>query len=628
MSNRFPWLGALLFYSLLVYAGLLLFSVNYLPIVPGLDPSWAFALNQFAHGPELFGRDLILTYGPLAYLAVPQHVGQNIQIAAWVHVLVWSVLMYLLLMLWESGQKFGAFIFTVSLVLSNRLYYHYWDYFLDVVVIVALLLLMRKPASISVLIIVAAVTGLTFLVKFTAFILAILLFGVYLISRGLRIQHVGIRERALLLLVIVSGPLFYLIYNPSLMDLAGYLRGSLAMSSGYSEAMSMPVTADLGWRAAILCGALALCAGVFAARRWLSPAGAVMILIAEWVAFKHGYVRSEPTHAGLFFCFMILLLGFCLAQMNFTLRRAAVCGAIFAAFSGYALQGASQGWGVTSRDWWSPGFNLAQAGRLLHWRQTARMLDQINDDTFRGANVMDYLGTLKHSRVLFFPWEVSNGSRGAFTTVPLYATQAYSAYTHFLDEQSAKHIAEASPAIDYVLFEWGSVDRRNPFLDVPMTWNELFRHFIPASARGDVLLLHRRPSPLPVAFHAIAQAACPFETWTAVPARNTPVALSLDLHQTLTGKAITTLFQLDAINMEVQTRSGLSVEMRFPPGVVQSPFPINYLPLNGPILTTLWNENLVADPIVRLRLTGPGLRQMACGGMQFYDVTGTQIRVL
>lgn len=108
-SLRIP--GSVAFYLLLGYAGLLLFSVNYTAVVPGLDSSWVFALNHFAHGPELFGRDLVFTYGPLGFLAVPQNIGSNLVLAAAVHIGVWCLLLYLLLLLWEAGSRAGALFF-------------------------------------------------------------------------------------------------------------------------------------------------------------------------------------------------------------------------------------------------------------------------------------------------------------------------------------------------------------------------------------------------------------------------------------------------------------------------------------------------------------------------------------
>jgi hypothetical protein len=39
-------------------------------------------------------------------------------------------------------------------------------------------------------------------------------------------------------------------------------------------------------------------------------------------------------------------------------------------------------------------------------------------------------------------------------------------------------------------------------------------------------------------------------------------------------------------------------------------------------------RNEVLDPIASIRISGPGLDHLSCGGYQFYDVDGTQIHIL
>jgi len=156
-----------------------------------------FALNRFAHGPELFGKDLVSTYGPPGYLAVPQHLAPNLGIAVAVHVAVWCLFLYLLLLLWESGSKAGSLFFVVGLICSNRLHFYYWDYLLSAMAILALLLLLKRPESVSLLVIFAALAGLSFLVKFTGFMLAMLLLTIYAASLLVQWRTVAAPKRVL-----------------------------------------------------------------------------------------------------------------------------------------------------------------------------------------------------------------------------------------------------------------------------------------------------------------------------------------------------------------------------------------------------------------------------------------------
>ena len=398
--------------------------------------------------------------------------------------------------------------FLAGLICSSRLYFYYWDYLLSAVLLLALLLLLRKPGRISILCIVAVIAGLSFLIKFTGFILAMLLAAIYSGSRLLEWKSTGRLERILLGVALASGPIAYLVYNPSVAELFRYMRSSWNLASGYSAAMSLPVEADLLWKAALLASVLAASIITALWQKWISPTGAAMVAVTAWVAFKHGYVRNDPAHAATFFCFAILIFAFLLAQMDYTRVRLAVCGFLFAAFAVFALQAASEPRSIWTSYWWSPANNLTQAFQLVQWNQATRKLENTSTDAFRTARVNDYASVIRNSRVLFFPWEVSYGMRGEFHTVPLFALQGYSAYTHFLDEQSANHIRDATPPIDFVLLEWESIDSRNMLLDVPAIWNALYSIFVPVSSNGDTILLKHRAHPLHVTFREIHANAC------------------------------------------------------------------------------------------------------------------------
>ena len=48
---------------------------------PGIDPGWQWAANQAADAGLVFGRDIVFTYGPLAFLMVPLDVSSNLLVA-------------------------------------------------------------------------------------------------------------------------------------------------------------------------------------------------------------------------------------------------------------------------------------------------------------------------------------------------------------------------------------------------------------------------------------------------------------------------------------------------------------------------------------------------------------------
>ncbi len=71
-----PLRAALCAYSILIAVPLRSHSVQ-----PGLDGSWAYALNVFATLGLVHGRDVAFTYGPWGHLAFPMPGGPPLWLA-------------------------------------------------------------------------------------------------------------------------------------------------------------------------------------------------------------------------------------------------------------------------------------------------------------------------------------------------------------------------------------------------------------------------------------------------------------------------------------------------------------------------------------------------------------------
>ncbi|MBC8120620.1 MAG: hypothetical protein H7Y22_02140, partial [Gemmatimonadaceae bacterium] len=74
------WFKGKLEYAALLPAILYIF-LAFLPLpqgpVPGLDPSWQYALSWAAGEGLSFGRDIVFTYGPFSYLLVGRATAEN-----------------------------------------------------------------------------------------------------------------------------------------------------------------------------------------------------------------------------------------------------------------------------------------------------------------------------------------------------------------------------------------------------------------------------------------------------------------------------------------------------------------------------------------------------------------------
>src|SRR5271165_3240460 len=321
------WLPAS-FYCLLAYAALLLLPTFYKGVIPGLDESLCFALNHFVHTQFKFGPDMIRTYGPLGFIPMPQPV--NLMVALAIKATVWLVLLWQLVAIWRSGRHFAAVILVLGLIASNKAFFYYWDYLVAATILVVLLRMLLDQMDYGGLALLSVLLAITFLVKFTAFTMSAACLAVYSTSlaRTSRCADRPLRIAATAA-VFLAGPLAYLIYNPSLYGLFLYPKGAFNVASGYAAAMSLPtdpLNAKLGTIVCTIFGGSV----VYAVwRRHVTLRGAGIVLVAMWVAFRHGFVRSGPSYAAVFCSLAIFLFTVLLAQMDFRHRDTKILTAVF-----------------------------------------------------------------------------------------------------------------------------------------------------------------------------------------------------------------------------------------------------------------------------------------------------------
>jgi hypothetical protein len=74
--------------------------------------------------------------------------------------------------------------------------------------------------------------------------------------------------------------------------------------------------------------------------------------------------------------------------------------------------------------------------------------------------------------------------------------------------------------------------------------------------------------------------------------------------------------------MEVRTASGQLKKFRVPPDVLSSPIVLNQLPFNLQQALAFWQGTPIEDPIVKVRLTGPGLNDFQAARWEFFDMNG------
>jgi hypothetical protein len=612
---------ALIFIALLCYAAALTLPIEYTAASIGLDASWAFGLNYIAARNLTFGKDVLFTYGPLGYIAMPHNIGINLAIATAVRLLVWLVILWQLVVIYRNGLRgrAHAFVYVTAVVAANKVLIALPEYMFIVLLILLVHRLFENPHRTFGLILLAVTVSFLCLFKFSAYIvslaIAITYAGWRLLSNRFQLRII---ELVLLALAIVGGPLAFLAYEPSWSSLRAYFHGSMQFAIGYSEVMSLPTPSKAAFfllaLTAIFCAAL----GYAAAKRLISIFPAMLAVILYFFAFKHGFVRSDEGHLVPFYAFSFVLFAYLLCQLTVGLRQAAGYGLGYLVFGIICMAaiGAIPG---RRASWWSPREVLQKTSLLTDWNEIGRRLDVITTQSIDLTRLIpSYLPLISGRRVTILPYELSYGATGQVDLEPAYVLQSYSAFTNWLDLRMADRF-RTRDSIDYVLLEWKTVDNRHPAFDTPATWASLYENYQPVSHTANDLLLARRAKPVLASLQEISTTIVEPGAWVEVPRRNHAVSATISMPLTSKGRVVRTVKKIGAVYIHCEVESGLHLRFRVPPDVLQYPFMINAVGTNAASMWDIWREGRSHDRVVRIKLTGEGVEMYRTPAIAFFE---------
>jgi len=554
-------------------------------ILPGLDPSWLLGVN-LAHVQKLVpGKDIIWTYGPLSYLSlpVPGLAGMYPVLFYKLGVyLVWCVALIRLSLLATVRIRFwvipllGIVALIDPFICSDHLPIAIFTWSL-------LVLLDRSPIwRTAGLPLLAFLAGLACLVKANSGVAAICLFGVVLavvIFQSLPLSRTMRWTVALALLLLpFSMVLLYTAETGSAASFPAFVRNSLEVASGYSEAMSIN-----GPYAQLLLAVIGV--GVlFLVLPWLERSPRILIgylpaLVYVFFAFKSGMVRQD-SHAADFGLQLALAALF---PLVFARRKlflgAAICFQI--AFLFFSYRQTMMIWpqtGAIARSrlsliGYSPYFR-----QFLHWPSTWAALEQEGQRNLEPLRVGPEMQAAVGKRPIeALVWNVALVAANHWNWRPRPVFQSYAAYTPRLDLLNAAHL-QYGPAADFAVVRWDDIDGRHPFLETPLSWRTQLDLYDTVMTEASLLLLGRRAT---TRFQAVQQLRSQTSSWersVTVPESADPIMVSAHIHRSLAGKLRGLLFRSNPIWFIVTRKSGNSERYRalranFADGVIINEFP-------------------------------------------------------
>jgi dolichol-phosphate mannosyltransferase len=406
----------------------------------GLDESWNAAVNLANQNDLDFGKDVIFTYGPLGFLAVPQLYYPSLAVLAAAYVAITHAAVCVLLV-WAARRTFGVVLAVLIAYVAARTVTEPTSRFLVVAVFIVCVSLLRTGGRTALNRVIAAVggalTGVELLIRLDIGLSMIVLFAATLVmirpGRYLNLAVYGVGLLAAFVLGWVAAGQSFSAVGP-------FLDQSLQIASGYTDAMGID-DPNRAWEypAALVVLAIAVAAAAIGTRAWPPSArvkAAVLSALFVFISFKHGFVRHDGLHSVGFFAAMFAgLLAFTwpVERRREALVALGTALVAFLAASGFGWQRfdpidttslAVDDVGTLVGD------RFGGVGRSRLWLQALYGVDPQTLDELRGRTVN------------IWPWEAGVAwAYPEFEWRPFPVIQSYSAYTRDLDELNREFLA-------------------------------------------------------------------------------------------------------------------------------------------------------------------------------------------
>ena len=570
----------------------------------GLDGSWIWAMNEAVRQHMVAGRDLMFTYGPLAWTVFPMGdrmiAGAEVQIAVWC---LWAGLWAWLG--WRSpllNTAVAALCFYAGASFTG------FDLFVATTVLTALACASRESSwrwafwSLAV-----ALTVFVCFVKFSSAVFAISSLVMWVAAMFAFDRPAAKQAAATGLVGLVGGfAVGFVLLNGTFAGMLDFVRGALEISSGYSIAMSLPgEERDVPDLIRNVIAFLLMVAAMFATRHAPVVLTAAVMLGPLFLTYKHSIVRPAG-HIEIVFRTLPTLAALMVLAARFNKREWRV-GAAFVLLAGAWL--------------WRDSFVIkAMPANSLGWKQAidtwhllpAATLGSRLDGLSKNALAPDVIAGLPVDQPLaVFPYELSYSPANHFQVRISPVPQAYSAYTPYLDEKCARFVADGGSsgqgAPGGILMDWTGIDNRHPLLDVPAWSLEMIRHYDWKAQYGQHALLMRRSAPRFGEMQLQRSERIRLSQFIAIPSSRLPVVAKIHLRWNAMGTAMKFLYKIPELRMSLSGRQRV-LASRVVPDVLADGIMANFEPSGFDSLQDLIAESgHVRDPYTQIRFSGEAL---------------------
>ncbi len=576
--------------------GALLILVQFVIYVPNvvsklgwinLDDSWRYFLNISGHEGYIFGKDVFFTYGPLGYLCYMMNLPDNgpwfiIGIAIWCAIiaayifLLWKVLV---LLFKERISLISLMASTLCAVASYIVLErdNFLLYLLLLAATIYSLELRNSEEHIYMYVICNALLTLMFFVKFSTFTSGfafLVLFAAY--------EIFVCKNRKSIWLVIpslVSMPICYLIYNPSVVNLKDYIAGILKISSGWMETQQYDFTVtgkDLVALISIMACYVVLLVLALVTQHEKSgvifACSASMFFVYKYATTRHGLACGIWLF-GMIYSIIPLTIDFKALKENkgriatVAIPIIALCITITAAFQANTVHNSFGNIKETLRNKAYNWTHLSESG----------IEDTVYGDYMAVSETL--LEKIGSETVAVYPYKVSLKAAYPDLNVIHYpSVQNANEFIPWIDSKTAEWLDDPQKASSYLLINDETIDNHIKYLDAPLTWRSIQNNYSLVDYEGDWTLLKRKVEEAADYGELELISREVYTTWETIEVPKEADYAVIHTEYSFLGKIKKFLYHVYTLNMNIEYDDGTSIDGRIMTPNLESGFDLAAFP--------------------------------------------------
>lgn len=473
---------AFLFVQFAFYVPNIAYKLQYI----NLDDSWRYFLNVAGHEGYVFGKDVFFTYGPLGYLCYMMNLPDNgkwfaLGVAIWVVVvLVYIFLLIKLFMLYKKGAVSLLSIITSSVLAVGSYIVLERDNFLLYLLILSTSIYMlenreRNDHNIIAYVISCVLLTLMFFAKFSTFTSGFAFLTLFVMYETVVLKK--LKSIWLIIPSLLTMPLGYLLYNPSLTNLRDYIVGIVKISSGWMETQQFDFTVfgnDLRALVIIISSFIVMLVIMFISQYKNASialaCSASMFFVYKYATTRHG-LPCGIWLFGMIYAIIPLTIDFKRFKQSNKIGRLlgctlSLCIVLIGIFQANTVHNS---FGKLKESFASKAYNWTHLNQLgIEETVITDYESEVSD------SILELIGD---ETVCVYPWRTAMKSRYPEMNVVYYpSVQNVNEYIPWIDEKTAGWF-DSTNAPKFILLKDETIDGHIKYLDNPLTWQRIQKNY-------------------------------------------------------------------------------------------------------------------------------------------------------